>query len=83
MHRSFAPIFNSTKDHALLLEDRDQWRTLSEQIESLGAQSMAEAQQSISNLTSQKEKLESDLAAAEQKNDQMDRMLKRLTQIKK
>ena len=44
---------------------------------------MAEAQQSISNLTSQKEKLESDLAAAEQKNDQMDRMLKRLTQIKK
>ncbi|KAH3759892.1 rab9 effector protein with kelch motifs [Pelomyxa schiedti] len=75
-------------DHVLLMEDRDQWRALSEQIESLGAQTikehsdqLAEAQQTVAALTAQRDKLEEELGAATTKNEQMDRMLKRLTQV--
>eukprot|EP01105_Mastigella_eilhardi_P014054 TRINITY_DN3197_c0_g1_i2.p1 TRINITY_DN3197_c0_g1~~TRINITY_DN3197_c0_g1_i2.p1 ORF type:complete len:1293 (-),score=420.04 TRINITY_DN3197_c0_g1_i2:43-3582(-) len=58
-----------------LTEDRDQWRALSEQIETLGAQAVKELQERITLL-------EADVASADQKNEQLSRMLKVLTNVK-
>eukprot|EP01105_Mastigella_eilhardi_P007183 TRINITY_DN1864_c0_g1_i1.p1 TRINITY_DN1864_c0_g1~~TRINITY_DN1864_c0_g1_i1.p1 ORF type:complete len:1028 (-),score=419.05 TRINITY_DN1864_c0_g1_i1:80-3118(-) len=73
-----------------LSDDRDQWKALSEQIESLGAQAVKESteklqqtQAQLQDLLTQRDKLEADVAAANQKNESMDRMLKKLTNVKR
>ena len=67
-------------------EDRNQWRDLCEQIEKLGTQSLseheeklAEAQEQINALTARNEQLEHDLAVSDQKMNQLDSILSKLT----
>ena len=70
-------------------EDRDQWKDLCENIESLANQSMtqyeqtiAEMQEAINTLTARKDQLEQDLAVSDQKLAQLDSILSKLTHRK-
>ncbi|KAH3758160.1 hypothetical protein Pelo_10101 [Pelomyxa schiedti] len=71
-----------TQEFNNLQENRDQWKAAAEAMEQLGRQSAAERDSTIAELTMQKERLENTLASVEQKNDSLDRMLKKLANLK-
>ncbi|KAH3758737.1 hypothetical protein Pelo_9458 [Pelomyxa schiedti] len=71
-----------TQEFNNIQENRDQWKSAAEAMEQLGRQSVVERDATIAELTAQKERLENTLATVEQKNESLDRMLKKLTNLK-
>jgi len=63
-------------------DDRDQWKTLSQDIEALANQSMQEYEEQLHASKEREEKLEQDLLIAQKKVEQLDSILARLTHRK-
>jgi len=65
-----------------LEEDRDQWKSLSQEIEALANQSMQEYEEQLAKSKEHEEKLEQDLLIAQKKVEQLDSILAKLTRRK-